>query len=163
MIDQKRLIFLHGLEGTSQGAKAILLRSLFPAILTPDFRGTLDERMAQLYDIIGETDGWTIIGSSFGGLMGALFTGRHPQQVQKLILLAPALVWPDFANAPPGPVSVPTIVYHGARDELIDLQAVRGLAERVFINLTFHVVDDDHGLYQTAHEIDWRALVGEGT
>jgi len=37
-----RLIFIHGLEGSSQGVKATLLRGLFPGILTPDFRGSLE-------------------------------------------------------------------------------------------------------------------------
>jgi hypothetical protein len=26
--------------------------------------------------------------------------------------------------------------------------------------LDFRVVDDDHGLYKTMHEIDWPALIG---
>ena len=67
MIDPQRTIFLHGLEGSSQGIKATLLRQLFPGILTPDFSGSLQERMARLSTILGEQRGWTIIGSSFGG------------------------------------------------------------------------------------------------
>jgi pimeloyl-ACP methyl ester carboxylesterase len=155
----QQLIFVHGLEGTSQGVKATLLRSLFPHILTPDFRGTLEERMSALEAILGDRGGWTIIGSSFGGLMGALFASQRPQQVRKLILLAPALIWPTFANQPPAPVEVPTVIYHGSRDEIVPQAMVRPLAEQVFVNLDFHVVDDDHGLYKTVHELDWQALV----
>ena len=160
MPDLNKLIFIHGLEGSSQGVKATLLRGLFPGMLTPDFSGSLDERMSSLNTILGDAGGWTIAGSSFGGLMGALFTCRRPQQVERLILLAPALVWPDFAGTPPAPVSVPTTIYHGSRDEIVPLEPVRLLAEQVFLNLTFHVVDDDHGLYQTVHAIDWKALLG---
>jgi pimeloyl-ACP methyl ester carboxylesterase len=159
MIDSTRLIFIHGLEGTSHGVKALLLKELFSGILTPDFRGSLDERMALLTSILGEEIGWTIVGSSFGGLMGALFTCQHPQQVSKLVLLAPALIWPDFANALPKPVDVPTIVYHGSRDELVPLLQTRKLAEQVFRKLTYNVVDDDHGLYRTVHEIDWKDIL----
>lgn len=159
MSHDNRLMFIHGLEGTSQGVKASLLRQLFPDILTPDFSGGLDERMRLLYQILGEKSGWKLIGSSFGGLMAALFACQRPEQVEKLILLAPALILPDFAASPPKPVDVPTIIYHGSRDQLIPLQAVRSLAEAVFRNLTFHVVDDDHGLYQTVHAIDWHALL----
>ncbi|MEW5870441.1 MAG: alpha/beta hydrolase [Chloroflexota bacterium] len=157
--DVKRLIFLHGLEGSSQGVKANLLRGLFTGMLIPDFCGGLDERMQALYARLGEGTGWTIVGSSFGGLMGALFTCQRPAQVRRLILLAPALVWPDFASAPPAPVETPTVLYHGLRDEIVPLEPVQRLAQQVFENLEMHVVDDDHGLYKTVHEIDWPALL----
>ena len=157
-----QLIYIHGLEGTSQGVKAVLLRGLFPDILTPDFRGTLEERMESLYAILGDQAGWTIVGSSLGGLMAAMFACQRPQQVEKLVLLAPALIWPDFASAPPAAVDVPTIIYHGSWDAIIPLEAVKPLAERVFRVLDFHVVDDDHGLYKTMREIDWTALIGSG-
>lgn len=160
MIEPSHLIFLHGLEGTSQGEKAVLLRGLFPGMLIPDFRGDLEARMQSLYTILGEEAGWTIIGSSFGGLMGALFTCQHPAQVRKLVLMAPALIWPDFANEPPAAVDVPTIIYHGKGDQIVPLIPVRQLAERVFRNLAFNIVDDDHGLYKTAHEIDWKEILG---
>ena len=165
MLDTARLIFLHGLEGNSQGVKATLLRGLFPGILTPDFSGGLDERMAALKTILGEQVGWTIIGSSFGGLMAALLAVRRPSQVQRLVLLAPALIWPDFAGCFPAegatctPVEAPTLIYHGSRDSVVPLAPTQVLAERAFRNLTFHVVDDDHGLYQTVHAIDWQSLL----
>ncbi len=159
MIDPKHLIFIHGLEGTSQGVKAQLLRSLFPGMLTPDFRGSLEERMQSLYSYLGEETGWTIVGSSFGGLMGAIFTCQHPRQVEKLVLLAPALILPDFADRLPTSVSVPVLVFHGIRDEIVPLELTRKLAEKVFHNLTYKVVDDDHGLYKTVHQIDWKVIL----
>jgi pimeloyl-ACP methyl ester carboxylesterase len=161
-VASRRLIFIHGLISSGQGFKGKLLRGLFPDILTPDFEGPLEERMAQLASTLSDQPDWTIIGSSFGGLMGALFTGQHPEQVKKLILLAPALIWPDFAQALPPPVSVPTVVYHGLRDTVIPLELVRPLAEQVFLDLSFHAVDDDHGLRATVQAIDWSALVSDG-
>jgi len=159
MIDPERLIFIHGLYGSSQGVKATLLREIFPSILTPDLRGELHERMEELGMILESKTGWTIIGSSLGGLMGAMFTCQNPDQVAKLILFAPALIWPDFSNSLPEPVSVPTVVYHGSRDVIVPLEQVKEIAGRVFLNLTFNVVDDDHGLYKTVHQIDWRILL----
>lgn len=159
MIDPTRLIFIHGLEGSSQGVKATLLRGLYPGMLIPDFRGSLDERMAALHQHLGTRGAWTIVGSSFGGLMGALFACQRPEQVRKLVLLAPALVWPDFAASPPAPVDVPVVLYHGKLDTIVPLEPVRDLAGKVFTNLTFHALDDDHGLYKTVHELDWRALL----
>jgi pimeloyl-ACP methyl ester carboxylesterase len=158
-MDSERLIFLHGLEGSSQGVKATLLRERFPGILIPDFNGDLNERMEKLHSILEDQTGWTIIGSSFGGLMAALFACQYPQQVEHLILLAPALIWPDFARQPPEPIATPVVVYHGSRDGVVPLEAIRSLAEQVFTNLTFHVVDDDHGLYQTVHALDWSGLL----
>ena len=130
--DPSHLIFIHGLEGTSQGTKATLLRGLYPAMLTPDFRGTLEQRMATLYPILGDGDVWTLVGSSFGGLMAALFACQRPAQVRKLVLMAPALVLPQFAASPPASVDVPTVVYHGRQDQIVPLEPTRQLAQRVF-------------------------------
>jgi pimeloyl-ACP methyl ester carboxylesterase len=159
MIINQRCVLLHGLEGSSQGYKANYLRSVIPGLLTPDFRGSLSERMEQLDAIFGEETDWTVIGSSFGGLMGALFTCQHPHQVSRLILLAPALIWPEFAADPPTPVANPTVIFHGDRDEVIPLGLVQTLAERVFINLQFNVVRDDHRLHKTVLSIDWKGLI----
>jgi pimeloyl-ACP methyl ester carboxylesterase len=122
--------------------------------------------MAALTAILGEQTGWTLVGSSFGGLMAALFAVQRPAQARRLVLLAPALIWPDFASryaAPPGeaaaPLEVPTLIYHGCRDEIIPLAAVRPLAQRAFHNLDFREVDDDHGLHKTVHELDWRTIL----
>ena len=155
-LDPTQILFIHGLEGSSQGDKATLLRSLFPGMLTPDFPGPLERRMQALQSILGKRSGWTLIGSSLGGLMAALFTCQHPAQVRKLILLAPALILPEFSAAPPAPVDVPTVVYHGTRDALVPLEPTRRLAEQVFKNLTFHVVDDEHRLFKTMGEVDWK-------
>jgi predicted alpha/beta hydrolase family esterase len=154
-----RLIFLHGRESSGQGFKATMLRGLFPAVLTPDFTGPLEQRMAQLAPILAARSGWVIIGSSMGGLMAALFTCQHPEQVRKLILLAPALTWPHFADHPPAPVRTPTVVYHGRRDTVVPLEPVRALCEQAFTNLTFHAVDDDHRLREAVLAIDWPSLV----
>jgi len=159
VINQSRLIFIHGLEGTSQGSKATLLRNLFPGMLIPDFQGSLSERMQALEKILGRKSGWKIIGSSYGGLMAALFASQHPLQISRLVLLAPALILPEFADSPPVPVTIPTIIYHGSLDALIPVASVQQLARQVFTNLTFHVVDDDHGLYKTVHQIDWQSLL----
>jgi pimeloyl-ACP methyl ester carboxylesterase len=157
--DEQRLIFLHGLESSGQGYKARLLRGLFPAMLTPDFTGSIDERMAQLAPILGTAPGWTIVGSSFGGLMGALWACAHPQQVRRLVLLAPALSRPAFAEHPPAPVQVSGAVYHGQHDTVVPLGPVRVLVEQVFPRLAFHAVDDDHMLRATVQAIDWWALL----
>ena len=160
MLDTSRLIYLHGLESTSNSGKARLFREWFPGMLTPDFTGSFDERMRQLRPIISNTTDWTIIGSSFGGLMGAALTLDHPTQVRKLVLLAPALMLDPFASrADIQPVSVPTIVIHGTLDTVVPLEPVRAIAQKFFTDLNYHIVEDDHRLHKTVHKLDWKLIL----
>ncbi|HUG33988.1 MAG TPA: hypothetical protein VMJ90_04405 [Anaerolineales bacterium] len=158
-MDNAKLIYLHGLESDSKSGKAHQFREWFPGMLTPDFKGVFDERMIQLTPILGAESRWTIIGSSFGGLMGATFTCDHSTQVRKLILLAPALMLDPFAARVPEPVSVPTTVIHGTRDDTVPLELVREIAQKHFTDLTYIIVDDDHRLHKTLHELDWKSIL----
>jgi pimeloyl-ACP methyl ester carboxylesterase len=66
------------LESSRQTYKAGVIRDYFPELIVPDFTGPLAQRMEVLYPILGNKMDWTIIGSSFGGLMGAIFSCEHP-------------------------------------------------------------------------------------
>ena len=156
----RNMIFLHGLESSSQTYKASVIRNSFPELIVPDFTGPLEERMQTLYPILGEKVDWTIIGSSFGGLMGAIFTCEHPERVRKLVLLAPALMLPEFSPfLTREPVSVPTTIIHGTGDTVVPLEEVREIAQKVFTNLTYEIVDDDHRLHIATDTLDWKALL----
>ncbi len=159
MKDQYPLIFIHGLQGSSQGFKATLLRQRFPHILTPDFDGELEQRMQALTPLLLQQDGWGIVGSSFGGLMGTLFTTQHPRHVRQLILLAPAFTNPFFDGPLPPPVATPTTIYHGYHDTVVPLEPTRTRANQRFTNLTFHAVNDDHALHTTVQSINWETLL----
>lgn len=162
MADPSRLLFIHGLEGSSRGFKATLLRQVFPGMVTPDFTGDFWQRMAQLEHLIGDTAGWTIVGSSLGGLMAAVFACQHPQQVDRLILLAPALAFLDLDQHPLPPYPGPVTIFHGRMDEVVPLHRTQDVAEELFPNLAFHVVDATHDLNAFVQTLDWPALV-EGT
>ena len=156
----RNMIFLHGLESSSQTHKASIIRKSFPNLLVPDFTGPLEERMVALYPILGEKKDWTIIGSSFGGLMGAIYTCEHPERVKKQVLLAPALMLPEFASyLDREPVSVPTTIIHGRQDEVVPLEAVREIAQKVFSNLTYKIVDDNHRLHTATDTLDWKEIL----
>lgn len=156
----RNIIFLHGLESSSLTYKAGVIRRFFPELIVPDFAGPLEKRMQALYPILGDKKDWTIIGSSYGGLMGAIFTCKHPDQVQKLVLLAPALILPQFASfLDREPVTVPTIVIHGTQDTVVPLEEVREIAEKVFSNLTYHTVNDDHRLHTATDKLDWKSIL----
>ena len=158
-MDNSRIIYLHGLESTSQSGKARQFAEKFTGMLTPDFTGSFEERMKQLKPILGRKKNWTIIGSSFGGLMGATFTLDHPTQVRKLILLAPALMLEPFASRLLTPVSVPTIIVHGTEDDVVPLEPVRELAKQAFTYLTYYVVEDGHRLQKAFTELNWEDLL----
>jgi len=159
MFDVKRLIYLHGSESDSNSGKARQFRERFPGMLTPDFKGSFNERMGQLYSILSDKTNWTLIGSSFGGLRGATYAHDHPTQVRKLILLAPALTLDPFASRPDlKAVSVPTIVVHGTLDTVVPLEPVREIVQRVFLNVRYYVVKDDHRLHKTFQEHYWNSI-----
>jgi predicted alpha/beta-hydrolase family hydrolase len=159
VIDPSRILFIHGSDSNSRTYKATLLRDLFPGMLIPDFTGDLPERMEQLAAILGTEIGWVLVGSSLGGLMAALFGAEHPDQVRKLVLLAPALTLPGFAMSRAAQVYITTTIIQGMRDELIPLEPTRRLAKKIFANLTYMVVDDDHRLHKTAKDLDWKKLL----
>ena len=160
MVDPRRLIYLHGLDSTSQSGKARQFAARYPGMLTPDFSGPFEQRMAQLMPILGDKTGWTLIGSSYGGLMGAMFTHDHPSQVRKLVLLAPAIILPEFASRTDlHPVSVPTVLIHGRQDDVVPPEPVHALAVRLFTDLTHIPVDDDHRLHKAFEELDWDAIL----
>ena len=162
------IIFIHGLESSGQGFKGNLLRKELPGCLTPNFKEftekikfqkLLDERMTQLKSILKKKESWIIIGSSFGGMMGALYTSRFPEKVDQLILLAPALAVPDLDPKVISPINVPVVIYHGIHDKVISLKSVRSRAERIFLDLKFNEVDDDHMLHSTVTKINWKKLI----
>jgi hypothetical protein len=159
-LDNSRIIYLHGLESSSQSGKAKQFAEKFPGMVTPDFTGSFEERMKQLKPILGRKKNWTIIGSSFGGLMGTVFTCKNPTQVRKLVLLAPALLRDPFGSyLDLEPVSVPTIIIHGTEDDVVPLEPVREIAEKLFTYLTYRVVDDGHRLLKAFEELDWEEIL----
>lgn len=162
-MDPSKLIYLHGLESDSNSGKARQFREWFPGMSTPDFKGTFEERMIQLAPILADKSGWTIIGSSFGGLMGTVYTCKNPTQVRKLILLAPALLREPFgSHLNLQPASVPVTVIHGTQDDIVPLEPAREVAELLFTNINYIVVDDDHRLHKTLHELDWKIILERG-
>ena len=152
-------IFIHGQESSSQGTKGLFFKDVAPQMIIPDFVGDLSNRMSRLCEILRGESALTIIGSSLGGLMAGLYSFQNPDKVKKLILLAPALNLPEFEPYLSETLTVPVFVFHGKNDEVISCQAVKVIAERVFPNLSFTVLDDDHRLTTTFAKIDWPQLL----
>ncbi len=153
------MIFIHGLESSSQGFKGRFFQKELPGILTPTFTGSLNQRMEQLYPLLDSKDSWTIIGSSFGGLMGTLYACQFPDKVAKLILLAPLLAVPELKTENFPPIDVSVVVFHGKEDKVVPYERSMSRANKLFNSLTYNLVDDDHFLHPTVEQIDWKKVI----
>ncbi len=150
----KQLIFLHGLESSSKGTKALFFAEHFPQMLTPDFYGNLSKRLAQLEAITHNLNHLVLVGSSFGGLTATAFAIHQPNKVNKLILLAPALNFPDFVPIKSS-IDVKTTIFQGKRDTTCPHDKILAISKKLFTNLTFNTVNDDHMLHSTFRTIPW--------
>jgi pimeloyl-ACP methyl ester carboxylesterase len=152
-------VFLHGLESSSKGTKATFLRGFCPDILIPDFRGGLAERMAALTGILSGQKDLILVGSSFGGLMATIYAMEHEADVIRLVLLAPALNFPEFSNYRIKRIAVPVWMVIGADDSVTPVSRVMPLARKIFINLDYNEVADDHMLAASFRKFDWKSLL----
>ena len=151
--------FIHGLESSGQGTKGRFFRERYPEMIIEDFEGSFPERMAKLEDLLAKRDNLVLVGSSYGGLMAAVYACLHQERVKKLILLAPALHLDEFQAHFGKRLNMPVMTFHGLRDDVVPLAAVRTIAERVFVNCTFEIVDDDHVLHDTFARLNWDSLL----
>jgi pimeloyl-ACP methyl ester carboxylesterase len=163
-----KVIFIHGLESSGSGFKARFLKNQIPEIIIPDFEPfrpemsidlLLMKRMEQLESIMNRSSSWIIIGSSFGGLMGALYTLQKPLEIYKLILLAPYLIEKHFNQSNLKPTNIPVIVFHGKNDSVVNHQRTKEFAQKYFNNLQYHIVNDDHFLHSTIQCLNWKELI----
>lgn len=152
-------VFIHGLESSSKGTKGAFFAKRYKGMIIEDFKGSLEPRMIKLEKLLEEKSDLILVGSSYGGLMAALYACAHPEKVRKLVLLAPALDLPDFDGCLDMKLSTPTDLFHGSSDEVVPPAPVREKAEMVFKNLRYHLVADDHPLTATFPGMDWDTLL----
>lgn len=128
-------------------------------MIVEDYAGDFEARMARLNAVLAEKDDLILVGSSYGGLMAAAFACRNVEKIRKLVLLAPALNYlpPEICSAKR--CNFPVIIYHGRLDEVVPPGPVREIATRLFVHLTYNLVDDNHSLLQTFFGLDWHALM----
>ena len=148
-------IFIHGLESSNKGTKAVFFREKYPHMIIPTFTGNLPERMEKLNRILSGKSDIRIVGSSFGGLMAALFAMENESRVKRMILLAPAINMIRMAPQKQKKISVPVWIYHGRDDEVIPLADIDSVAKEIFKDLSFNIVNDDHFLHNTFKTMDW--------
>jgi pimeloyl-ACP methyl ester carboxylesterase len=172
-MDNKKIMYLHGSDSSSKSGKAMQFAEMFAGMQTPDFTGSFEERMMQMIAVVGKEKGWTFIGSSYGGLMATVFASEQPKQVRKLVLLAPAImknrsgyfIDPVINKTLLGNrkklnvISIPTVIVHGSQDDVVPIKPVRKIAEELFTDVEFIVVDDGHRLQKAFVELDWESIL----
>ena len=139
-----RVLFIHGLEGSPQGAKARFLAEHFdahtPAMDTSDFAGCV----AQQARAIAEFGPDVVVGSSFGGAVLVKLLADGAWSGPSLLLAQAARHFGGDVALPEG---VAVTLVHGTRDDVVDIEGSRALArtgtpERVELI----EVDDGHRL-----------------
>lgn len=156
------LVFIHGLESNSQGNKAQYFRKAFPKMIIEDYTGGFAVRMEKLKSVLAGKTHLILVGSSYGGLMAARFALDNEPLIRKLILLAPALTIEGFEQAVRQKLQIPTVLYHGTRDDVVPPKAVKSIAEKTFARLEHHFVDDEHPLSAVFPTLPWHSLLEQG-
>jgi predicted esterase len=153
-------VFIHGLESTSYGTKGEFFRKNHPDMILDDFAGPLQQRMDKLNGMLRHETDLILVGSSYGGLMAAIFACEQEQKVKRLILLAPALNLPEFAPyLKRRPLGMPVILCHGRYDDVVPPKAVHAISTTIFSNLDYRFMEDDHSLHRTFGGMNWDALL----
>ncbi len=156
---QPTRVFIHGLESSGRGAKGTYFSERYPDMIIEDYFGSFQERMEKLEGILAGKGDLILVGSSFGGLMAAVFACLHEERIHKLILLAPALHLESYKSYQDKKLLIPITIVHGRQDSVVPLNAIRDIAEKVYVNHVFHAVEDDHYLHKTFPALDWDYLV----
>src|SRR5262245_6001995 len=102
-----RIVYLHGFASSPGSKKAQFFRRKFPelgigleipALDEGNFQGLTISGQLALIERAAAGEPLTLIGSSMGGYLAALYAARHAE-VEKLILMAPAFCflqrWPE--------------------------------------------------------------------
>ncbi|MBU1055738.1 MAG: dienelactone hydrolase family protein [Proteobacteria bacterium] len=152
-------LFIHGLESSGKGTKGTFFKKTYPDMIVEDFLGNFEERMLKLTTVSSKKDDLVIVGSSYGGLMATFFASHTLNKIRKLILLAPALNHMPSEFFPEKSLDLPVYIYHGNHDEIIPPGPVREIANKIFSNPIWNLVDDDHSLHKTFFSLNWNILL----
>ncbi len=152
-------VFIHGLESSSMGTKGVYFREKFPDMIIEDFSGPFEKRMDELSHLLFAKKDLILVGSSYGGLMAAVYTFNNELKVRKLILLAPALNLEEFKPYLNKKLNIPVTIYHGRHDDVVPPESVHDIARKVFTDLQHNMVEDDHSLHATFKGMNWERLL----
>ena len=144
------LVWAHGLWGSPNGSKVTAIRESGIEVISPDFNEMeLVDRVVLLKETIDIGD-VVLAGSSWGGLACALAAQEKPEKLRGLLLLAPALHYPEPPNDNPeelvAPDSVPVTIIHSITDDIVPVSASKNYVEVSVNNVQLIEVEDSHVL-----------------
>ena len=144
------LVWAHGLWGSPNGSKVTAIRESEIEVISPDFNEMeLVDRVELLKETIDVGD-VVLAGSSWGGLACALTAQEKPEKLRGLLLLAPALHYPEHPNDVPekliAPDNVPVTIIHSTTDDIVPISASKDYIERSGNNVQLIEVEDNHVL-----------------
>jgi len=154
-------VFVHGLESSAKGTKGSYFAANFRDMILENYSGSAAKRLQKLTSLLENAPSAIIVGSSYGGLVSAIYAYKNPERVKRLILLAPALDDPEFSKYRAGVIPVETFIFHGAQDDIVSPKTVKEIASSCFSNLHHHLVTDDHSLTATFSKMDWKSLLSD--
>ena len=144
------LVWAHGLWGSPNGSKVTAIRESGIEVISPDFNEMeLIDRVELLKETI-EIGNVVLAGSSWGGLACALTAMQIPEKLKGLLLLAPALHYPESPNDEPekliAPDCLPVTIIHSKTDDIVPISASKNYIERSRNNVQLIEVEDNHVL-----------------
>jgi uncharacterized protein len=98
-----KVVYLHGFASSPQSSKARFFAERFAAMGVPftapeldggNFQGLTISSQLQVVAKTVRDERVIMMGSSLGGYLAALFAARNVEQIEKLVLLAPAFQFP---------------------------------------------------------------------
>ena len=192
-----KVVYLHGFASSPKSTKVGYFAERFrehdielraPDFNQPDFSTlTLTRMLGQLGADLESGGAATVIGSSLGGTLAILAAAKYPSHVERLVLMAPAVMFakPGHHLLPPERIDEwrllnvafyddslqydafnasfmqPTLIFQGLRDQSVDHRTVEAFA-KARPNVTLSLVDDDHQLIASLPRMwtDIRAFLG---
>lgn len=138
-----QILFLHGLEGSPSGRKAVWLRQHYDAVSPPLDTSAFERAVADGAAALEQHRPTLVIGSSYGGavLLELVCSGRWAGPSIFLAQAGKKLL--PYDRLPPGHRAV---FIHGRQDDLIPWEESAELVEASGSSARLVLVDDEHRL-----------------
>ena len=136
--------------GSPNGSKITAIRESGIEAISPDFNEMELIDRVELIKNEMEIGNVVLAGSSWGGLACALAAKQKPEKLKGLLLLAPALAFPEPPNDNPeelvAPNNIPVTIIHSVTDDIVPISSSKEYLNRSEKNVKLIEVEDNHVL-----------------
>ena len=144
------LLWAHGLWGSPNGSKITAIKNSGIKAISPDFNEMELIDRVELIKKEMKRENLVLAGSSWGGLACALAAQNATEKLKGLLLLAPALAFPEPTNEDPekllAPKNSPVTIIHSVNDDIVPIKSSRDYLKRSGNNVKLIEVEDNHVL-----------------